>query len=134
MLDAEAWAGDRISFGSLDTIDIPAQKHRRLLPGAFGSDDQLGKHAGQATAIEFTSASFSWSAQPAVLGSHSASPHSAQALSEARRSSLVLRDINISIPEGKLTVVYGEVGSGKLSHFKTPQRQTHDKQEGQEAA
>lgn len=29
-----------------------------------------------------------------------------------RRSGLVLRNIDLSIPEGKLTVVHGEVGSG----------------------
>lgn len=32
----------------------------------------------------------------------------------AGRSSLVLRDIDLSIPEGKLTVVQGEVGSGAI--------------------
>ncbi len=59
-------------------------------------------------------ASFSWEMLPkeAGLGGGADSLHSWPGENEGRRSSLLLRDIDVSIPEGKLTVVHGEVGSG----------------------
>ena len=103
----------RFSFGSLETIDIPSSRQRPTSSVAFGSSDDFGKHSQQPVAIEFISASFSWHDLPKDSrlrqGENGLHEWSAET---AGRSNLVLRDIDVSIPEGKLTVVHGEVGSG----------------------
>lgn len=108
----------RLSFGSLDAVDIPVQRHPRQASDAFGSSDQLGSHALQPMAIKFTGASFSWEAQPQAVSPRSVCQGSAMLpmgrTGEGRRGSLVLRNIDLSIPAGKLAVVFGEVGAGVL--------------------
>lgn len=106
----------RLSFGSLDAIDIPSEK-RQHSSAAFGSNHLLSSRPEQAMAIEFNGASFTWQAHsPGVVGvSASMSPNPRPSSSRGWRSGLVLQDIDLSIPEGKLTVIYGDIGSGKAS-------------------
>lgn len=110
--------GCRLSFGSLEAINIPSALQNSRSGDAFGSAEQLSQHTSPSMAIEFTNASFSWRAQP--LRSHLNPREGPEAVpwhsqEDNRRSNLVLRNIDLSIPEGKLTIVYGEVGSGRFS-------------------
>ena len=103
----------RLSYGSLETMDIPSGRQRPASSAAFGSSDDFGKHSLPPVAIEFACASFSWQmlTKDCRLGEGENGGHHWSAETAGSRD-LVLRDIDLSIPQGKLTVVHGEVGSG----------------------
>ena len=104
----------RFSFGSLEAIDIPASRQHQTSAAAFGSSDDFAKHYQQAVAIEFVHASFAWEmlSENSTLGLGENSLHHWSGDTAGRRSSIVLRDVDLAIPGGRLTVVHGEVGSG----------------------
>lgn len=88
----------RFSLGSLDSIDIPRKANRHLSASAFGSTDQLQS----SFAVVLDCASFAW--QPA-------SPEPQIAF--RGREGVVLSGIDLAIQQGSLTVIVGEVGSGR---------------------
>lgn len=67
-------------------------------------------------AIEFLGASLSWDADCQPLSARGPRQRLGPVAvgGDGRRGGAVLRDIDLSVPAGKLTVVYGEVGSGQF--------------------
>ena len=103
----------RISIGSLDAVDIPTRQASYSMRG-FGSTECLIP-SPQANAIEFKTASFSWHTSGISLEEES----------QLVGGGEVLQNLNLAIPEGKLVVVHGAVGSGTyLSNCQSENRLT----------
>ena len=92
--------------GGLNATDIP-KRPRSGLSAAFGSVENFAPGPAP-QAVEFQAASFSWQIDSAAGAETSAS-------SGLIGKGTVLRDVSLTIPQGKLVVIHGPVGSGECS-------------------